>query len=382
MKYRLQCLTPVLVGDGRKLAPIDYMVWKDQVNVLDQRRIFRLLAKGPRLEGYLTQLKKADKLDFASWGGFAQNFADRRIAFENPAYSAYWNRAVGDSLHIPTFSAGTSGPFLPGAALKGALRTGMLFTNWKEGMLRDVLARVQGERVPRRPAEITEEQALGSSGTSRMRLVSAGDSTPVDVTHFKIYLLRVSTLSQRAPGSYTLGWKQVPRGSVDGSRPEESTPIFAEMANPGTVFEGTWSENMFFGQPEIRRLIRWPESFDRARLFEAANDYAARLLALHKQYATWIGLELLRKSVEDLEARLPEIRQAGGCLLSIGWGAGLLAKSAWLDTGNAEYRQLLQHLALHGKALSSNLPFPKTRHIVFLNNKPATQAGWAMLEVS
>ena len=46
MRYRLTCLTPLLGGDGRKLAPIDYMVWKDHVNVLDQRRIFRLLAKG------------------------------------------------------------------------------------------------------------------------------------------------------------------------------------------------------------------------------------------------------------------------------------------------------------------------------------------------
>ena len=62
MRYRLTCLTPTLVGDGRKLSPIDYMVWKDHVNVLDQWRIFRLLAKGPRLEGYLAQLKKADKL--------------------------------------------------------------------------------------------------------------------------------------------------------------------------------------------------------------------------------------------------------------------------------------------------------------------------------
>ena len=69
MRYRLTVLTPTLVGDGQKLAPIDYMVWKDHVNVLDQRRIFRLLAKGPRLDGYLAQLKKADKLDFASWGG-------------------------------------------------------------------------------------------------------------------------------------------------------------------------------------------------------------------------------------------------------------------------------------------------------------------------
>ena len=88
MRYRLTCLTPLLVGDGRKLAPIDYMVWKDQVNVLDQWRIFRLLAKGPRLDSYLNQLKNAEKLDFATWGGFAQNFAGRRIPFENAAYSA------------------------------------------------------------------------------------------------------------------------------------------------------------------------------------------------------------------------------------------------------------------------------------------------------
>jgi len=101
MRYRLTCLTPLLVGDGRKLSPIDYMVWKDQVNVLDQWRIFRLLAKGPRLEGYLNQLKTATKLDFASWGGFAQNFAGRRIPFENAAYAAYWNRAAGASIARP-----------------------------------------------------------------------------------------------------------------------------------------------------------------------------------------------------------------------------------------------------------------------------------------
>ena len=150
MRYRLTCLTPLLVGDGRTLSPIDYMVWKDHVNVLDQWRIFRLLAKGPRLEGYLTQLKTAERLDFASWGGFAQNFAGRRIPFENAAYPAYWNRAAGESLHIPTFASGASGPYLPGAAIKGALRTGMLFAHWRDGMLQDTLTRVKGERLPRR----------------------------------------------------------------------------------------------------------------------------------------------------------------------------------------------------------------------------------------
>ncbi len=164
MRYRLTILTPTLVGDGRKLSPIDYMVWKDHVNVLDQWRIFRLLAKGPRLESYLEQLKKAEKLDFASWGGFAQNFAGRRIPFESPAYSAYWNRAAGAALQIPTFAAGAAGAYLPGAAIKGALRTGMLFANWRDGMLQSTLERVKAERFPRSPAAIAEEQALGPAG--------------------------------------------------------------------------------------------------------------------------------------------------------------------------------------------------------------------------
>ncbi|MGA2269917.1 MAG: type III-A CRISPR-associated RAMP protein Csm5 [Bryobacteraceae bacterium] len=380
MRYRLKCLTPLLVGDGRKLSPIDYMVWKDHVNVLDQWRIFRLLAKGPRLEGYLAQLKRADKLDFASWGGFAQNFAGRRIPFENAAYPAYWNRATGESLHIPTFATGASGPYLPGAAIKGALRTGMVFAHWRDGMLQDVLARVKGERAPRRPAEIVEEQALGPPGSNRMRFVGAGDSAPIAVSRFQIYLLRTSTLQPRG-GGLTLGWKQSPRGSVDGARPEDSTPLFAEMAVPGTIFEGDWSEKTFFLQPEVRRSIRWPESFNRAKIFEAVNVYAAGLLALQRQYASWAGLGLLDRSLDELEQWLVGARQRGSCLLSLGWGGGLPAKSAWLDAANRDYRQILEQFALYDRALASNLPFPKTRRIVFLNNKPATLPGWAELAI-
>jgi CRISPR-associated protein Csm5 len=379
MRYRLTCLTPTLVGDGRKLSPIDYMVWKDHVNVLDQWRIFRLLAKGPRLEGYLSQLKKADKLDFASWGGFAQNFAGRRIPFENAAYSAYWNRASGDSLHIPTFAAGAEGPYLPATALKGALRTGMVFANWRDGMLQDVLGRVKGERLPRKPADALEDQALGSAGTNRMRFISTGDSGVIANSQFKVYLLRTSTLQSRGQ-NLALGWKTSPRGAVDGARPEESTPAFAEMAAPGTAFEGDWDEKRFFLQPEVRRAVKWPE-LDRARIFDAVNVYAQGLLSVQRQYASMTGLGLLDQSLAALEQKLADARAKGSCLLCLGWGGGLTAKSAWLDTTNPEYRQILEHYTIYNRALSSNLPFPKTRKIVFLNNKPATLPGWAELEV-
>src|SRR3954451_3226274 len=113
MRYKVTALTPLLVGDGRELSPIDYMVWKDQVNVLDQNRIFKLLARGPRLEGYLAQLRRATKLDFASWGGFAQNFSQRRIPFEHSDSTAIWNGTPSEALFIPTFASGYRGAYLP-----------------------------------------------------------------------------------------------------------------------------------------------------------------------------------------------------------------------------------------------------------------------------
>ena len=34
------------------------------------------------------------------------------------------------------------------------------------------------------------------------------------------------------------------------------------------------------------------------------------------------------------------------------------------------------------KAIDSGMPFPKTRRIVFENNKPASLPGWALLEIA
>lgn len=363
MKYTVTCLTPTLAGDGHKLAPIDYMVWKDQVNVLDQTRIFRLLSKGPRLEGYLKQLKSATRLDFASWGGFAQNFAGRRIPFEHAAYSEYWNRAQVESLSIPTFAEGASGPYLPGAAIKGALRTGLLVAALKENSISEMAQRFS-ERPPRRPAEALEEQLVGS----RTRFFAAADSAPVPTSAFKVYLVRTSTLQQQSPGAYKLGWKQSPRGAVDGKRPEESTPAFVEMAAPGSAFEGAWNEHQFFA----RRISR-------GSVFAAANGLAEKQLALQKQYAEWTGLPLLLQQVEALQAKVAQARENGTCILNIGWGAGFLGKSAMLDTTAADAKKILQSQMYYQRAIQSGLPFPKTRRVVFLGNQPATLPGWVEL---
>jgi CRISPR-associated protein Csm5 len=168
---------------------------------------------------------------------------------------------------------------------------------------------------------------------------------------------------------------------VDGARPDESTPSFAEMAAPGTTFEGDWQEKDFLLKPEVRRTLRWPDGFNRAKIFEAVNVYAGGLLSLQRQYASWAGMGLLDQSLDELEKRLAQVKETGACLFCMGWGGGLTSKSAWLDATNPDYRQILEQYQLYNRALATNLPFPKTRRIVFLNNRPATLPGWVELKI-
>ena len=366
MKYRVTCLTPTLVGDGQKLAPIDYMVWKDHVNVLDQRRIFRLLSKGPRLDGYLAQLKTADKLDFASWGGFAQNFAGRRIPFEHASSVPVWERARSENLFIPTFAISPSGPYLPATAIKGALRTGAVFDRWNEKTLSELASRMEEDSRPlRNPSAKSEDAVLGGHAGNRMRRVGTADSAAVTYAGMKIYLLRTSTMVARGAGKFELGWKS-PRGSADARRIDESTPVFAEMAAPGTVFEGLWKET---------------SEHDRQKLFQASNAFATSQIQRHKAYAEATGLERLATTLSDLEKRVTGAGNAT-CVLSMGWGGGMLSKISVGDTADSSYRTILRHVSLYQKAVQTGLPFPKTRRIVFEGGRPAHLPGWVLLEVN
>jgi CRISPR-associated protein Csm5 len=378
MRYKVTALTPVLVGDGNELSPIDYMVWKDQVNVLDQPRIFKLLARGPRLDSYLAQLRKATKLDFASWGGFAQNFSQRRIPFEHPEAATAWNSAPAESLFIPTFAADHRGAYLPSSALKGALRTSIVFSRWAASTIDGIAAAMASDRVPRRLAEPAEV----SSGASQVKILSVADSQPVSASAFKIFLTRVASLDTRQPGKPQLAWKVAGRGSVATEKISQATPVFAEMAPPGTEFFGEWEERTFLEKPELTHALGWRSVPEPKLILDAANEHAATQLELHARYAETTGLEGLRQAVQGLNQELLSSRNLlGSCLLCLGWGSGFLSKVGFLQTEQESYRKILRAVAGFGKAIREGVPFPKTRRIVFAGAQPSTLPGWVRLQL-
>lgn len=372
MNYKLTALTPMLVGDGRELSPIDYMVWKDQVNVLDQARIFKLLARGPRLEGYLAQLRKATKLDFASWGGFAQNFSQRRIPFENAESTNIWNAANSESLFIPTFAATYRGPYLPASALKGALRTGLVFSRWSPATMDRVASALENDRLPRRTGEATENAA----GATQVRVLAVADSQSITPAAFKVYLTRTASLNNSQ-----LSWKVIGRGSVPPQRINDATPVFAEMATPGTSFTGGWEERTFLENPELTRALGWRSAPSPKVIVEAANQYAAAQIELHRQYAEAAALPALQRTVDRLTGELDTASKSPlSCLVNLGWGGGFLSKSAFLQTGNESYQKILKTVPALRGGLRPGALFPKTRRIVFTGGQPATLAGWARVQ--
>ncbi len=379
MQYKVTTLTPLLVGDGRELSPIDYMVWKDQVNVLDQARIFKLLARGPRLEGYLAQLRKATKLDFASWGGFAQNFSQRRIPFEHADSMAMWNAAPPEALFIPTFASTYRGAYLPASALKGALRTGLVFSRWSAGTIDRAAASLEGDRIPRRLGESAEN----SAEASRLRILAVADSDPVPASTFKIFLSRTASLDMRQADKPQLVWKVAGRGSVAPQRVSDATPVFAEMAVPGTQFTGNWEERKFLKNPEFSRSLGWRSAPDLGVIAAAANQYAAAQLALHTDYAKVTGLTALEQTVEHLKSELANTQNTSlSCLLCLGWGGGFISKMAFHDTGLESYRKILRAVPAIGRSVRDNVVFPKTRRIVFAGGQPATLPGWVRLQLA
>ena len=95
----------------------------------------------------------------------------------------------------------------------------------------------------------------------------------------------------------------------------------------------------------------------------------------------WAGLEALAASVAELQRKLEAARaKVDACSPSAGARASSVSRPrSALD--DADYRKVLGMLPFYQRAIQTGLPFPKTRRVVFLKNKPATLPGWVEVRI-
>jgi CRISPR-associated protein Csm5 len=345
-RCRITVLTPLLAGGGEQLTPIDYMVWQNEVRVLDQERIFRLLARNPRLESYLDQLRRAQRLEWSQWGGYAQSYAAARIPFASGGLAGVWEKARNEDLHIPLFARGGGRRILAGSALKGALRTA-----WLGGALADTEARaiwkqcMEGGNRWRTAATLAgvgggaAQKAWGETGFGDARL-------PADAA--RVYQTRTLVLRMDAKAG-PAEWK-----------PGQQ---FAEMARPGTVIE--LSADV-------------PES--PAGILEPARVQGRRWLAAQASFARQAGLKPLIESMEKVRAAEESLGE-NECLLLVGWGAGFASKTLLPAPEDPDVRRALGSTAAIRRSFVDGLPFPKSHRIALDGAGGAAPCGWCRLTV-
>ena len=127
--------------------------------------------------------------------------------------------------------------------------------------------------------------------------------------------------------------------------------------------------------------MHWREPLTVKAICAAANAYAAVTLANHLEYARMTGLASLAANIEWLQTHLAAAQEDGSsCLIALGWGTGLLGKSAWPRVADESYRRVMAKAPFYARAIKTGFPFPKTRRVAFLGGTPGALPGWVRLE--
>ena len=326
-----------------------------------------------------------------------------------------FEKVVGAFLKHPV----GDGIYLPGTAIKGALRTALLFHLLAENpaLAEDFGAylndRIRDWAYSGRAADADLEGLLaperGDARLDALAALSLGDTETLPPgKSLSVEMVRVHSPRtgpdgrpipsdrgpdrgpERGPGGRG---GPPPRGGIGGGfgggrpmdRPPTSfrgAPLFLETVRPKTAFTGQARIDDAFFSPRAKRFLRWPGYLPEVTiplLCKAANALARRVLAAEADHYHGAGPDFARVQEfhRDLAARLDRAGE-DTAYVSVGYGAGwhrITAGLALESMNSLDLIALRKRFALASHRLGAR--FPKTRRLVMDSFfTPRVPLGW------
>jgi CRISPR-associated protein Csm5 len=357
----LRTLSPVHIGDGNVLRQgFEFAVRANQTYFLNVDAILE-----DKAEGLL-----ADRSGHYPPPGSLLTDQD----YASPRYFRYVLRGAPRSgktfAEVRAFIKDVyDRPYIPGSSLKGALRTALAWTGWKEVKTR-LLERGDIGRSKSWAGRPLEGQLFGKDPNhDLLRLLQVSDLHGPTEAGGGLVLANAQVLTKRSLGSpvelEVLSGDQVLHGTI-----KIDETLFAPWADKSLKFANRrhWLEELMLraqahSQARIQKLVDW---------YEKAEG-ATRVAQFYRQLT---GI------------RLP----ANQALVQIGWGAGWDGKTFWthLQANQNLFEQLVHDFRLHraGKNAPPRRPgadFPSSRRVAVSVRQNVAQIvapfGWVLLEM-
>ena len=398
-RFRLTALSPVHVGNGEFLVrDVDYLEEEGKTYVIDVERLFELLALSP-----------AALDEYSSGRAHLTRLLERlRVRPERVASWAYSGRlGVPRVLLLARNARGQ--PLLPGSALKGALRTLVVWAlsfDFDEGARDWVSSReaaaVMGPAIETasdwdsRPGDAVERALLVAPAARRsgapdhggdlLRCLGVSDCLVRD-TDLEVSRVQVLTATPEGPA-----WKASERGARARPRPDDpaAASLGVEALRPGATATLTLR---FDG---LYELLRGEPPPAERRLFEAARaelDFEPWRIDIPFQVAVHsrnLGLAVcyrerrffeerklydLARFYIDLEQKIQKAAGSEAIFARLGWGSGWEAMTGGIAHDRARERARRRFgLGREG------YPFPKSRKLMVEGSKPILPFGWVRLD--
>lgn len=422
MKYEVEVISPVHVGSGGTISPIEYAI-EDKFYRADMDRLFEderfdtdgfiKGAKGGAL--YLGDLKHELTREQVRYG------LDISISVKNE---------LCKSVYLPTgeireFIKTRDLPYIPGSSIKGALRTAILWKALKDPrILHDAkeIIRKQGKVNPKKADEGIDKIVFGRNPNyDILRALQVSDSNITAMNDLE--LSKVVILSDAKEG---YGWKTF-RGKRSFIVPNyaDATPIFIEALKSKSVLTGTLKIDNWLLRGEEEEIAKELQFNGKQYLVEDvamnckefAKDFIAGEITFFERYHGGV----LTKIIEFYKTLREELKSLSEneLLLHISWGSGwhgmtvgnlfdvkMLRENFYLgknikrsfctkcntqlvkertDDRFYDYcpkcRKHIRRNEQYQKIVKMIWPFPKTRRIVFGDGKPMYPPGWVKLKV-
>ena len=355
VKLGLEILTPTQAGSGEELfKELDYIDRAGEAFVVDQVQSFNALASGNlALDTLLASGSRLSDL---------VNAAGQDFGYRLPWLSA--KQKIPDKFREQVKDA-FNRPYLPGTALKGAIRTALI-AEW----LRSMKPEHYSHLLPIKK---------GSKNWAASRLMQAliGKDAKKDIfrpfktrdtlfTSSDICLADIRWLNENRWRSMTKK-KSFPDWKIaDG--------IFAEVIKPGSLTQTTlqWdgfllSDSCWQQQGTIANML--PKDF--AALREQLNKHAKYRLGREIDFYQSQGKQQPKAECQRILTQLENDQDAA--YLQLSWGSGWRGMTGdWASEEQVKSFRELFGLGRHGK------PFPKTRRLV-VSGEPKLPLGWVRL---